>query len=205
MTDSDQMAEQEYWDQRYRDGELPWDTGRPDIYLTDLIGTWPPCRGKVLEIGCGTGTNAVWLAGQGFDVTGIDIARQAVEVAEKRSRQAGVVCEFVCDNFLTSPLSSNTYIFAFDRGCFHAISDMAGRRRFVRRVAQCLQSAGIWFSLIGNPDDGQDDGPPRLTAREIALLVEEHFEILRLSSGLIESRREVSPRFWQCLLRKRPH
>jgi 2-polyprenyl-3-methyl-5-hydroxy-6-metoxy-1,4-benzoquinol methylase len=66
------MAEQISWNDRYRDDDLPWDTGRPSSELQRVVGqdAVRPCR--ALELGCGTGTNSVWLAQQGFEVTGID-------------------------------------------------------------------------------------------------------------------------------------
>ena len=61
------------WDERYLRDDLPWDTGCPDTYLMRMIARWPVCRGTVLEIGCGTGTNSIWMARQGFDVIGLDL------------------------------------------------------------------------------------------------------------------------------------
>ena len=50
------------WDRRYVDGHLPWDSGKPDVHLRRFIedSKIVPC--KTLEVGCGTGTNAIWLA-----------------------------------------------------------------------------------------------------------------------------------------------
>ena len=79
------MTEHIEWNERYRNGNLPWDTGLPSSELQSVFSrnTIQPCR--ALELGCGTGTNSVWLAQQGFEVTGIDLATLAVEQAEKSS------------------------------------------------------------------------------------------------------------------------
>jgi hypothetical protein len=76
---SQAMTEHIEWNDRYRDGDLPWDTGLPSSELQRVVNrnTIRPCR--ALELGCGTGTNCVWLAQQGFEVTGIDVAPLAVE------------------------------------------------------------------------------------------------------------------------------
>jgi methyl halide transferase len=60
------MTEQIEWNDRYRDGDLPWDTGQNSSELQRVLGRNPiqPCR--ALELGCGTGTNSVWLAQQGL-------------------------------------------------------------------------------------------------------------------------------------------
>lgn len=191
------------WDERYRQDELPWDTGRPDTYLVRMVSRWPLHRGNVLDIGCGTGTNSLWLAGQGFAVTGLDISKEAIAIARKRAAEEGVDCCFVCDDFLTSTISGGSVGFVFDRGCFHSVQGKQ-RNLFVERVAELLDSGGLWLSLIGNADDPvQDKGPPKLSARAITEAMEPVFEILHLESCMLESRLGSPPRFWQCLLRKR--
>jgi len=199
------MRDKKHWDQRYRENDLPWDTGSPDTYLVDLVSRWPLCSGRVLEIGCGTGTNSLWLAEQGFEVLGLDISSDAIAIARRRAGEAGVDCGFEVGDFQSCPLDGNGFMFIFDRGCFHSMAE-EGRSAFVRRTASCLQPGGLWFSLMGNRDDRapQGKGPPRLSAGEITLAVEPEFEILRLQSCLIESRRQPRPRFWQCLMRVRP-
>jgi methyl halide transferase len=54
------------WEQLYQDKFAPWDVKRPDSHLAGIVKNTPvvPCR--ALELGCGTGTNAIWLARQGF-------------------------------------------------------------------------------------------------------------------------------------------
>jgi 2-polyprenyl-3-methyl-5-hydroxy-6-metoxy-1,4-benzoquinol methylase len=110
------------WNDRYREGNLPWDTGRPSSELQSVLkknAIWP-CR--ALEIGCGTGTNSVWLAQQGFEVTGIDVAPLAVEQAEKRARAAGVKARFLAADVLQQlPDLNGPFDFFFDRGCYHAV------------------------------------------------------------------------------------
>ena len=97
------MTELSDWNDRYRDGNLPWDTGRPSSELQRVISQHAiqPCR--ALDLGCGTGTNCVWLAQQGFDVTGIDVAPLAIERAEERARAAGVNVQFVAADILNLP------------------------------------------------------------------------------------------------------
>ncbi len=198
------MSEQLSWDERYIRDELPWDTGCPDTYLVRTVSRWPMCRGAVLDIGCGTGTNSIWLAGQGFDVTGIDVSREAVAIAKRRAEEEGVACRYICDDFLTIGIAPESQQFIFDRGCFHAMREDAQRRAFVSRAAESLSVGGLWLSMIGNSDDPfPDEGPPKLSALQIATAMEPAFEILHLESCMIESRRGRPPRFWQCLARKR--
>ncbi|MCK5516981.1 MAG: class I SAM-dependent methyltransferase [Desulfobulbaceae bacterium] len=198
------MRSKKQWDDRYEQDDLPWDTGHPDTYLVRMVSRWPKLAGKVLEVGCGTGTNAIWLAEQGLEVTGLDISSSAIALAQDRAAVKGVECRFLADDFYNCPLD-NEFAFVFDRGCFHSTADAEGRTQFVDRVASCLISGGIWLSLMGNSDEivEKGKGPPRLSAMEIAASVEPAFEILRLESCLLESRSPQPPRFWQCLMRVR--
>ena len=197
------MSEQARWDKRYSSDELPWDTGRPDMYLVGMVSRWPLHQGKVLDIGCGTGTNSLWLAGQGFEVTGLDISKEAVDIARLRAQDENIDCQFICDNFLTSSFPANSMQFIFDRGCFHSVKPEQ-RRDFVERAAELLHPGGLWLSLIGNADDAeQEQGPPKLSARAVTEAMEPAFEILYLESCMLESRLDRPPRFWRCLLKKR--
>jgi 2-polyprenyl-3-methyl-5-hydroxy-6-metoxy-1,4-benzoquinol methylase len=198
------MRDPNHWNHRYDTDDLPWDTGYPDTYLVRLVADWPEFSGNVLEIGCGTGTNSIWLARQGFTVTGLDLSSSAITIARKRAREKEVDCRFLVDDFLSCPLADAPFHLVFDRGCFHSTLTVQERQGFARRVASCLRSGGLWFSLMGNSDqDAGGKGPPRLSATEIAAGVESSFEILRLQSCLLESRYQRSPRFWQCLMRLR--
>src|SRR6186997_2421015 len=115
------MTEHIEWNDRYREGNLPWDTGRTSSELQAVVShnKIRPCR--ALELGCGTGTNSVWLAQQGFDVTGIDVAPLAVERANQRARTAGVSAKFMAGDILHLPDPHRPFSFFIDRGCYHAV------------------------------------------------------------------------------------
>lgn len=83
------------WNERYKAGDLPWDTNEPDEHLIQLFEskTITPCR--TLEVGCGTGTNSIWLARQGFSVLGVEIAEEAVEHAKQKKKNESLSCDFV--------------------------------------------------------------------------------------------------------------
>jgi methylase of polypeptide subunit release factors len=77
-------TQQERWDGAYRRGRsAPWDIGRPSTDLKQAVenGTLHPCR--AVELGCGSGNDAIFLASRGFDVTAIDIAPTALSLAKK--------------------------------------------------------------------------------------------------------------------------
>ena len=82
------------WDQRYRTLADKLPDGTPSAALVTEVGDLPP--GTALEIGCGVGADAIWLAGRGWRVTALDVSRVALDRAEARSRQAGIEVDWTC-------------------------------------------------------------------------------------------------------------
>src|ERR1700742_1221342 len=106
------------WNANYASNELPWDSGEPDSCLVEAVKQAQVPHGRALEIGCGTGTNALWLAGQGYDVLALDLAPLAIERARaKASALAGVRCQFEVRDFLTDQPPADNFQLVFDRGC----------------------------------------------------------------------------------------
>ena len=199
------------WEQLYRDEFTPWDTGRPESHLIETVTELPvsPCR--ALDVGCGTGANAIWLAEQGFEVIGIDLSATAIDLA--REKPGAYRCEFVQMDFLTVSMDRADFRFVFDMGCFHTFHDHDSRERFARTVAASLEAEGLWLSICGSCD-GPELGPPRRSALEITRAVEDYFEILSLKATCLDelSAAELEalelppgtrPRAWACLMRKR--
>ncbi len=192
------------WEQRYRDDDLPWDCDDPDEHLRQTLAEREiaPCR--VLDIGCGTGNNAVWLAGQGFEVVGVDLSPTAVARAQQRAKDAGVSCDFVAADFLASSELPGGFEFVYDRGCFHVFDDHGRRARFAERLHGLLIDDGMWHSLIGSTDGPpRDVGPPRRSAVEIITAVEPFFEVLSLRSTVFDSERHRNARAWVMQARRR--
>jgi 2-polyprenyl-3-methyl-5-hydroxy-6-metoxy-1,4-benzoquinol methylase len=198
------MTRRDRWQKRYQTEDTPWEINRPDKHLLHLVKEKMRMPCSILEIGCGTGTNAIWLAEQHFNVTGIDISATAIERAKRCMQAAGVQCEFLEADFLTTLLKMRPFQWAIDRGCFHCCETLAERQRFAEQVAAHLTDDGIWFTLTGNADDPpRDTGPPRLKATELITVVEPLFEILKLESVHFDSNRSRPPKAWFCLSRKR--
>lgn len=172
------------WNEDYASGQLPWDSPEPDPDLIRFIQSGAVAPGRALDIGAGTGTNTLWLAEQGFDILGIDIAPLATEAA--RTKQAGrpLRCRFETIDFLTSPIPDGPYDLVFDRGCFHLFDGAEERARFASRVSELLASAGQWLSLLGSTEGApREFGPPRRSARDIALAIEPALELVELRAS----------------------
>jgi SAM-dependent methyltransferase len=199
------MADRD-WNAHYADDFLPWDEGRPDNNLMDAVAGGAIAAGRALEIGCGTGTNAVWLAEQGFEVVAVDIAPLAIERAQARAGGSNAAdrCSFEVIDFLAQDPPSRPFQFVFDRGCFHVFDQAEVRARFATRVAELLVPGGLWLSLLGSTEGPpRDMGPPRRSARDIASAIEPALEIVELRGIEFDLDRETRPRAWSCLSRRR--
>jgi cyclopropane fatty-acyl-phospholipid synthase-like methyltransferase len=114
------------WNLLYLLGRSPWDTGITPPELVEVIESEQVAKGYALDIGCGTGTNAIYLAKHGFKTVGIDIAHLAIWRAQCKARRAGLQVKFHTGDVLklgtpkwrviTSPVD-----FALDIGCLHAL------------------------------------------------------------------------------------
>jgi len=189
------------WNDSYASGPLPWDTGQPEPLLVEFInsGMVTPCR--TLEIGAGTGTNAIWLAERGFDVLGVDVSPLAVEKAVAKMERGDLNCRFATLDFLAAPPPGGPFQFVFDRGCFHVFDEPDERQQFTLQVAAALEPGGLWLSLIGSTEGPQrETGPPRRSAREITMAIEPALEIVELRSAEFGGR---DAKAWFCLSRKR--
>jgi SAM-dependent methyltransferase len=175
---SAEAERQERWDAIYRRNAAPWDTGRPSSELARAIRDGVVQPGRALELGCGTGTNAIYLAQQGFDVTAIDIAPTALKLAKEKADKANVAVHWVQADVLNPP-KMDTFDFVFDRGCYHGVrrQNAAGYVEAVRRLSH--PGAKILI-LAGNANETRSGGPPRVHEKEIRQDFAEGFEILSL-------------------------
>jgi SAM-dependent methyltransferase len=192
------------WNDHYAQGFMPWDSDEPDENLVDFVRSQglAPCR--VLDIGCGTGTNSLWLAEQGCDVLGVDLSVLAVERATEKAAGRGGLCRFEVLDILASAPSGGPFDFVFDRGCFHVFDEHDQRARFAARVAECLTAEGQWLSLIGSTEGpARDTGPPRRSARDIAGAIEQVLEIALLKAIVFDVELPTRAAAWLCLARQR--
>ena len=138
----------------YRLGKPRWDTGVPQPELEQLVRGRAP--GRALDLGCGTGADAVYLAGHGWATTGVDFAPEAIAAASKNAADAGVSAAFVHGDAsrLADAGVRGPFDLLLDVGCYHTIP--AGRRDAYVAGAAAAARPGADFYLAGIAD------PPRL-------------------------------------------
>ena len=94
---------------------LVWDLDTPDYNLVSYIKSQPELPRLALDIGCGSGINAVWMAQQGISGTAIDISSKAIELAWRRAKEAGVSVDFQVVDFLKNSDVLPKFDLVFDR------------------------------------------------------------------------------------------
>jgi SAM-dependent methyltransferase len=144
----------ERWDRAYRDGRRPaWDTGIPAGDLKEAVENGSIRPGRTVVLGCGSGTNAIYLASKGFDVTAIDVAPTCLGIAEEKANKAGVRVRWVLADVLNLP-QMEPFDFIFDRGCYHNVR-YVDATAFVESVRRLSHPGTRFFILSLNRD-----GPP---------------------------------------------
>ena len=187
--------------ERYAAGETPWDTGVPSTELIRTVadGEFP---GKtVLEVGCGTGTNAVELARRGYRVTAVDLVELAIRKARDRAEAAGVTVDFRAGDATRMELGG-PYDCLFDSGVYHGIRtrDLAG---FLGALRRASHPGTRWLTLAGNPREGNDIGPPTVQEEEFRRELDPVFKILRVREYRLDLGPGFRPLFWSILTEKR--
>jgi SAM-dependent methyltransferase len=110
----------------YRLGFKPWDSGVPPPELKELIeGPHAKPPGRALDLGCGTGTNVIYMAQHGWDVTGIDFVPRALAAAKRKAQAARVTARLIqADVTRLAELGiGDRFGLVFDLGCLHSIPD----------------------------------------------------------------------------------
>jgi len=173
--------------------KIPWNIEGPPPQLVELVASRKvkPC--KAIDLGCGTGNYAVYLASLGFDVTGVDFSEKAIEYAKMKAREKGVECDFLVSDVLDLSMKE-AFDFAYDWELLHHIMPEE-RPGYVEVVHRLLRAGGNYLSVCFNEKSPEWGGGKYRTTPLKTLLyyssekeLEELFEpfFRKLESGLIE-------------------
>jgi SAM-dependent methyltransferase len=189
----------ERWDRPYRGQRRPgWDTGlvAEDLRRAVEEGKIKPCR--VIELGCGSGTNAVYLARLGFEVTAIDVAPTALGIAEAKASEAGVRVRWLLADVLNLP-ELGTFDLIFDRGCYHNVR-YVDAARFVRAMCRLTQTGSRALIVSLNRD-----GPPGVREPMMREDFSESFDFVWLHESEIQTGADASVRraSWNLMLQRK--
>ncbi len=198
-------ADVEHWDSRYREGTPPWDTGRVSAELQRLLARFPIPACRAIELGCGTGTNAIWLAQQGFEVVGVDLSPLAIQRARRKADEAGVPLLFLQADVTELPDLGPPFQFFFDRGCYHAVR--RGKvEAFLQQLDRMTGPEAWGIVLTGNARESRQPGPPTVAEAELREELGRSFDFISLEEFRFDQEEPDGYRHlgWSCVLRKKP-
>jgi len=176
-----------FWEEMYK-GTPPWDIGRPQPVFVKLFRDGEIKRGRILDVGCGTGENAMFLAENGCSVAGVDIAHRAIELARKKAADRHFNVDFsVCDVLtLGSCFREDEFDTVIDSGLFHALTDEE-RPVYVRQVYRVLKDGGQYFMMCFSDKQPGEWGPRRVSKEEIIQAFSPMFKISYVKDATFES------------------
>ena len=162
--------------------DMPWYLPELDPDLKEALYKFVIKSGSFLDLGTGPGTQAIELSKRGFDVTGIDISKDAILKAQKLNDQV----KFIQDDILNIHVKSQ-YNYIFDRGCFHII-DEEKRPVYLENVAKLLKKQGILFlKCFSDKNTFTGFGPHHISRSMIQDLFNRHFTILNIKDSTYQS------------------
>lgn len=152
------------WDASYQDGPAPWDIGRPQPPVVRLAAAGG-FTGTVLDAGCGTGENALYIAALGVPVLGFDVAGTALAMAREKAAERGIEAEFVAADALRLEGLPRRFATVLDCGLFHTF-DGAERPGYLASLASVTEHGGTLYVLCFS-DEGPDTGPHPVSQDEL--------------------------------------
>lgn len=175
---------------RYWRGQTPWDTHITPPEVMEFIANTTP--GKALDLGCGTGTNAMTLARHGWQVTGVDFASNAIRTARRKAAAAGLKIDFYTADVTDLYMLTDVYDYVLDIGCLFTVEEK-DRIKYADALARLLRPQG-WYMLYAWLPRPWKGGLWGISAEEVESLLRAKFSKVRTVIG--EEMGHPSAWFW---------
>jgi cyclopropane fatty-acyl-phospholipid synthase-like methyltransferase len=165
-----------------------WDTGITPPEVMALLENHP--AGRALDLGCGTGTNAITLAQHGWQVTGVDYIRSAIRQAKRKARQANVRVDFYQQDVTRLKNIHGPFDLVLDIGCFHNLTEQ-DKRIYVQNLSALLETGGtfLMYGFFKQTPDSSENG---ISAVDLDLLAS-HLKLVDRQDG---TERGTRPSMW---------
>lgn len=162
-----------------------------------------------MDAGCGTGDNALFFASRGHKVTGVDFLAEPINRAKQKATERGLTATFLVKDALTLGDWSERFDNLIDSGLFHVFSD-DDRRRYVKGLASVLKPGGRLFLLCFGDDEPGDQGPRRVSRKEIEVAFTDGWAVESIEPTRFEVRPDLKeftfseggPKAWFVVVRR---
>jgi SAM-dependent methyltransferase len=155
----------------------PWDSGITPPELKTYIDTHAP--GRAIDLGCGTGTNVITLAQNGWRVTGVDFILRAITSAKQKIKKANIQADLRVGDVTNLQGINGPFDLALDIGCFHGVKD---RSAYLDELERLLELHGHWL-LYGFFQSSSGSAGTGLTENDLVRIQERGFSLLSRSDG----------------------
>lgn len=190
------------WDAAYREGTPPWDAGVPHAELARVLDERHLRPQTVLEIGCGTGADAILLARRRFEVTAVDCSPIALERARLRAEQQDALIRFVLADIFEFARSAGQFDLVYDCGVYHSIRQVH-LEPYLDMLWRVTRPGSYYLCLAGAPDETADDGPPQVAEDEMHNELGRLFVFVHLRPTRLEcATRKEGHLGWSCLMQR---
>ena len=202
------MLHKLFFDLQYRFSKPPWDSNitPPEVVAfiektSEVLQTSGVSK-RALDLGCGTGTNSIYLARHGFAVVGVDFSSKAIATARAKAQRANVVVDFhVADvTRLDSLRLRGPFDFVLDIGCLHAL-DAAGRARYAEHIARLTRPGSVLMLYAFSPRPPEERGHlirfrnVGITPEDVERMFAQHFALEHVEHGADRGER-ASAWYW---------
>jgi len=153
---SQATTRRERWDERYAAKDLVWSAGPNERFAAEVAGIGP---GKALDVACGEGRNALWLAEQRWDVTAIDFSKVAIDKARRIAAKRNVTVNWLCEDVTSSRLAAADFDLV---AVLYMHTDPGERRKWLAGALGSVKSGGTFIYIGHDPSNiGQGAGGPQ--------------------------------------------
>lgn len=195
----------ERFQEHYR-GKPPWEIGKPQSAFVEAADQ---IAGSVLDAGCGTGENALFFAGRGQRVTGIDFLEQPIAEAKRKAKERGLDATFLVIDALHLGDLPEVFDSAIDCGLFHVFSD-EDRSRYVASLSTVVKPGCRLFLECFSDKEPPGEGPRRITQQNLRDAFSDGWLVESIHEARFDVRPDLpdlgftpgGPYAWFCVIRR---